>query len=111
MIVDDDSLRSDELLSATVRVNELCPDDNVYPVMVTFGTRPVMGRDEDCEGQENTTSTAINIPSGDSHTFSVSTDTITLRDDEEYCYTISLPGMFQLSLKMLSIMTFYLVSV
>ena len=93
VIVENDDLRSDGTLSVTVRVNELCGDDSDYPVMVTFGSRPVMGRDEDCEGQEVTST--VQLSSGESHSFSVSVETVTLRDDEEYCYTISVPGMLR----------------
>ena len=47
-----------------------------------------------CEGREN--ATLMLISSGESATFSVgkdtATDTATLRDNEEYCYIVSING-------------------
>ena len=78
-------------LSVTVMVIPLCVETE-YPVLVTFGAR-VIGSDM-CEGREN--ATLMLISSGESATFSVgkdtATDTATLRDNEEYCYIVSING-------------------
>ena len=73
-------------LSVTLSVNELCPSDTSYPVLVTFGTQPVDGGD--CVGQMNATMSTIS--SGDSPaTFSVAGNSICLGYDEVYCYVIN----------------------
>ena len=78
-------------LSVTVMVNPLCTVAE-YPVLVTFGAQ-VIGSDM-CEGKEN--ATLMLISSGESATFSVgkdtATDIATLRDNEEYCYIVSING-------------------
>ena len=73
-------------LSVTLSVNELCPSDTSYPVLVTFGTQPVDGGD--CVGQMNATMSTIS--SGDSPvTFSVAGNSICLGYNEVYCYVIN----------------------
>ena len=73
-------------LSVTLSVNELCPSDTSYPVLVTFGTQPVDGGD--CVGQMNATMSTIS--SGDSPvTFSVAGNSICLGCNEVYCYVIN----------------------
>ena len=73
-------------LSVTLSVNELCPSDTSYPVLVTFGTQPVGGGD--CVGQMNATMSTIS--SGDSPvTFSVAGNSICLGYNEVYCYVIN----------------------
>ena len=73
-------------LSVTLSVNELCPSDTSYPVLVTFGTQPVDGGD--CVGQMNATISTIS--SGDSPvTFSVAGNSICLGYNEVYCYVIN----------------------
>ena len=73
-------------LSVTLSVNELCPSDTSYPVLVTFGTKPVDGGD--CVGQMNATMSTIS--SGDSPvTFSVAGNSICLGYNEVYCYVIN----------------------
>ena len=73
-------------LSVTLSVNELCPSDTSYPVLVTFGTQPVDGGD--CVGQMNATMSTIS--SGDSPvTFSVDANSICLGYNEVYCYVIN----------------------
>ena len=74
-------------LSVTVMVNPLCTETE-YPVLVTFGAR-VIGSDM-CEEQQN--ATLMLLSSGQSATFSVCKDTVTLRDNEEYCYIVSING-------------------
>ena len=74
-------------LSVTVMVNPLCTETE-YPVLVTFGAR-VIGSDM-CEEQEN--ATLMLLSSGEAATFSVNRDTVTLRDNEEYCYIVSING-------------------
>ena len=74
-------------LSVTVTVNPRCIETE-YPALVTFGAR-VIGSDM-CEGREN--ATLMLISSGESATFSVCKDTVTLRDSEEYCYIVSING-------------------
>ena len=76
----------DDILSVTLSVNEECPSDTRYPVLVTFGTQPVDGGD--CVGQMN--ATVMTISPGDSVTFSV--DTFTKEDNEVYCYIVSING-------------------
>ena len=75
-----------QLLSVTVSVNELCALDAEYPVLVSFGTRSLTGNGSDCEGQVNTT--VLTMSPGDSVTFSVAADTVSLEENEEYCYII-----------------------
>ena len=73
-------------LSVTLSVNELCPSDTSYHVLVTFGTQPVDGGD--CVGQMNATMSTIS--SGDSPvTFSVAGNSICLGCNEVYCYVIN----------------------
>ena len=73
-------------LSVTLSVNELCPSDTSYAVLVTFGTQPVDGGD--CVGQMNATMSTIS--SGDSPvTFSVAGNSICLGYNEVYCYVIN----------------------
>ena len=73
-------------LSVTLSVNELCPSDTSYPVLVTFGTQPVDGGD--CVGQMNATMSTIS--SGDSPvTFSVAGNSVCLGYNEVYCYVIN----------------------
>ena len=79
---------NDDPLSVTVTVNELCPSDKDYLVLVTFGTR-LTGSDGNCEGQIDRNAT---ISSGNSTTFSVPADTVSREDDEEYCYTVIVDG-------------------
>ena len=74
-------------LSVTVTVNFFCTVAE-YPVLVTFGAQ-VIGSDM-CEGRE--TATLMWLLAGASDTFSVDTDTVTLRDNEEYCYIVSING-------------------
>ena len=77
----------DDILSVTLSVNELCPSDT--PVLVTFGTQLVGGGD--CVGQMN--ATVMTISPGDSPvTFSVDANTVTLEDNEVYCYIASING-------------------
>ena len=73
----------DDPLSVTVSVNELCPSDRDYGVLVTFGTRPGAGSDSDCRGQVDVNTT---ISSGDSATLSVSADTVDRESNEVYCF-------------------------
>ena len=78
-----------DILSVTLSVNEECPSDTSYPVLVTFGTQPEGGGD--CVGQMNTT--VMTISPGDSPvTFSVDANTVTLEDNEVYCYIASING-------------------
>ena len=72
----------------TLTVNELCPSDTQYPVLVMFGLRPLTESDDDgdCEGQVD--SDIEIISSGVSATLSVPADAVSLRGDEEYCYTV-----------------------
>ena len=74
-------------LSVTVMVNPLCTETE-YPVLVTFGAQVISS--DTCEGQEN--ATLMLLSPGESATFSVDRDTVTLRDNEEYCYIISING-------------------
>ena len=74
-------------LSVPVMVNPLCTETE-YPVLVTFGAR-VTGSDM-CERREN--ATLMLLSSGQSATFSVDRNTATLRDNEEYCYIVSING-------------------
>ena len=77
----------DDILSVTLSVNEECPSDTRYHVLVTFGTQPEGGGD--CVGQMN--ATVMTISPGDSPvTFSV--DAFTLEDNEVYCYIASING-------------------
>ena len=80
-------------LSVTVMVIPLCVETE-YPVLVTFGTQVIDSDNIMCEGREN--ATLMLISSGESATFSVgkdtATDTATLRDNEEYCYIVSING-------------------
>ena len=80
----------DDILSVTLSVNEECPSDTRYPVLVTFGTQPADGGG-DCVGQMN--ATVMTISPGDSPvTFSVDANTVTLEDNEVYCYIASING-------------------
>ena len=79
----------DDQLSITVAVNELCPPDREYDVLVTFGTRPRTGGDSDCQGQMNASTT---IPSDDSATLSVSADTVDRESNEVYCFVVRVDG-------------------
>ena len=74
-------------LSVTVMVNPVCTETE-YPVLVTFGARAI-GSDM-CERQEN--ATLMLISPGHSATYSVDRNTVTLRDNEEYCYIVSING-------------------
>ena len=79
-----------ELLSVTVSVNELCPSDSGYLLLVTFGAQPLTGSDtSDCEGQVNTNTF---ISSGNNAILSVPTDAVSLGENEEYCYTVRVGG-------------------
>ena len=75
-----------ENLSVTVSANELCFSDTFYIMLVTFGSQPLTSSGRDCEGQVNTNIETVS--SGDSATFSVPADTVTRRENEEYCYTL-----------------------
>ena len=77
----------DGILSVTLSVNEECPSDISYPVLVTFGTQRLGGGD--CVGQMNATVMTIS-PGGSPVTFSV--DAFTLEDNEVYCYIASISG-------------------
>ena len=91
LLVTEEILNSDaESLSVTVTVNELCPSDRDYLVLVTFGTRPLASNGSDCKGQVNTT--VMTVTSGDSTIFCVAADTVILGDDEEYCYRTNTDG-------------------
>ena len=85
----EDYSESDDELSVTVTINELCLNDTNYLVLVTFGTRP--SENDDCMDQEE--SVPKNISSGDSETFAVSIDSVTLEDGYMYCYTIIVNGV------------------
>ena len=93
LVVTEEMLNSDaESLRVTVSVNELCPSDKDHLVLVTFGTRPLAGGGgDDCVGQVNA-NVVIVVSSGDSTTFSVAADTVSLGDGEEYCYTVIVDG-------------------
>ena len=78
----EDYSQSNDELSVTVTINELCLN---YLVLVIFGTRPSVN--DDCVDQEE--SVPKNISSGDSETFAVS---VTLEDGYMYCYTIIVNG-------------------
>ena len=82
MSISDGSRES--LGAVTVGVNWFCTVVE-YPVLVTFGAQ-VIGSDM-CEGQ---TATLKWLLAGASSIFSVDRDTITLRDNEEYCYIVSI---------------------
>ena len=76
----------DDILSVTLSVNEECPSDTRYPVLVTFGIQLADGV---CVGEIN--ATVMTISPGDSPvTFSV--DANTLEDNEVYCYIASISG-------------------
>ena len=75
----------DDPLSVTVSVNELCPSDRDYPVLVIFGTRPQTGSDSDCQGQVNASTT---ISSGDNAILSVPADTVDRESNEVYCFIV-----------------------
>ena len=85
----EDYSQSDDELSVTVTINELCLNDTNYLVLVIFGTRPSVN--DDCMDQEE--SVPKNISSGDSETFAVSIDSVTLEDGYMYCYTIIVNGV------------------
>ena len=80
----------DKPLSVTLSVNEECPSDTRYHVLVTFGTRHKNGSG-DCVGQMNTTVMTI-LPGGPSMTFSVYANTVNLEDEEVYCYMAIING-------------------
>ena len=82
----EDYSESNDELSVTVTINELCLNDTNYLVLVIFGTRPSVN--DDCIDQEK--SVPKNISSGDSETFAVS---VTLEDGYIYCYTIIVNGV------------------
>ena len=82
----EDYSESDDELSVTVTINELCLNDTNYLVLVIFGTRPSVN--DDCMDKEE--SVPKNISSGDSETFDVS---VTLEDGYMYCYTIVVNGV------------------
>ena len=88
----EDYSESDDELSVTVTINELCLNDTNYLVLVIFGTRPSVN--DDCMDKEE--SVPKNISSGDSETFAVSIDSVTLEDGYMYCYTIivTVPGEY-----------------
>ena len=85
----EDYSESNDELSVTVTINELCLNDTNYLVLVIFGTRPSVN--DDCMDQEE--SVPKNISSGDSETFAVSIDSVTLEDGYMYCYTIIVNGV------------------
>ena len=87
MLVDEGLDESDEFLSVTLMVNPLCHEDK-YPVLVTFGAQE--NDNGTCQGQRN--ATLISLAAGESATFSVDRDTVTPRENEEYCYTVSING-------------------
>ena len=74
-------------LSVPVMVNPLCTVAE-YPVLVTFGAEE--NDNGICQGQRN--ATLMSLASGESATFSVDRDVVTLRDNEEYCYIVSISG-------------------
>ena len=67
-------------------VNGDCPEA-MYPVLVTFGSRPVGA--SDCVGRENMTNS---LSPGQSTTISLNINSVCLRPNEEYCYIVSLNG-------------------
>ena len=79
----------DDELSVTMSVNEQCPSDAGYDVLVEFGTQSVDGGV--CIGQMNASIMTI-TPGGPSVTFTVDANTVTLGDDEVYCYMTSING-------------------
>ena len=85
----EDYSESNDELSVTVTINELCLNDTNYLVLVIFGTRASVN--DDCMDQEE--SVPKNISSGDSETFAVSIDSVTLEDGYIYCYTIIVNGV------------------
>ena len=68
--------------------NSLCPETD-SPVLVTFGAMAVTGGD--CVGQQNTT--ARPIPPGTSVSFFVDAATISLGQDQIYCFNVILDGV------------------
>ena len=72
----EDYSESNDELSVTVTINELCLNDTNYLVLVIFGTRASVN--DDCMEKEE--SVLKNISSGDSETFAVSIDSVTLED-------------------------------
>ena len=80
-----------QLLSVTLSVNELCPSDTSYDVLVTFGTQSVDGGV--CIGQMN--ATMATVSSGDPPvTFSVPGNSFCLGHNEVYCYLINDTGKY-----------------
>ena len=87
VLVDEGLDESDEFLSVTLMVNPLCREGK-YPVLVTFGAQE--NDNGTCQGQQN--ATMMSLASGESVTFSVDRNTVTLRENEEYCYIIRING-------------------
>ena len=79
----------DDELSVTLSVNQQCPSDTSYDVLVEFGTQSVDGGV--CIGQMNASIMTI-TPGGSPVTFTVDANTVTLRNNEVYCYTASING-------------------
>ena len=89
LLVEEQILRLDTpVLIVTVRRNSECPETS-SPVLVTFGARPANGGE--CVGQKNATSTPI--PSGASASFFVNADSISLGQDDIYCFIVILDGV------------------
>ena len=87
VLVDEGLDVSDEFLRVTLMVNPFC-DEGEYLVLVTFGAHE--NDDGTCQGQRN--ATQMSLASGESATFLVDRDTVALRDNEEYCYIVSING-------------------
>ena len=79
----------DDPLSVTVTVNELCPPDREYDVLVTFGAQRQTGSDSDCQGQKNASTTIL---SDGSATLSVPADTVDRESNEVYCFVVRFDG-------------------
>ena len=77
----------DDELSVTLSVNQQCPTDTSYGVLVEFGTQSVDGGV--CIGQMNASIMSI-TPGGSPVIFTVDANTVTLGDDEVYCYKASI---------------------
>ena len=82
----EEEVLGSDILRLNMTVNGDCPAAE-YPVLVTFGSRPVGA--SDCVGRENVTNS---LSPGLSTIISLNINSICLRLNEEYCYTVSLNG-------------------
>ena len=75
-----------DTLRVTLTINGDCPKAK-YLVVVTFGARPVGRADDRCTSQKNVTKDPLSP--GETASFSLEAESVSLRAEEEYCYFVS----------------------